>query len=697
MQRDYDTYKLAKYVLALARSFNPSSYPACVLMEWLESEGWRLDLYPDDYYRDSDQSFSNSNTRHRLRQKPRGVKRDAWQQVLTILSERVESLSGSKKHEFDRNLDILASYLELDDNEKDIIDILSRYKKNRYFEDFSDQIIDAGVKGDDFLSRITGVPLASIQKIYSANSRLCSIGLMSGNDSNGYRFEYMLSEEVLGALLFSKANLSTIKSKIIGRPCRASLQWNDFQHIGQEASLIKRILEGALNCHQNGINILLYGPPGTGKTEFCKTLAKSIGVDLYSIGEKTADDEYARTGDRLNALRRSQAILSMSKPSLLLFDEMEDLISQHSILPHALLFGTNRGHVSSKVYVNRLLEENTVPVLWTTNSLEEFDKAILRRMTFALEIRQPPQRIREKVWRRTLAKEKVSLPERTIIALSQDKTIMPSLASNTAMCMRLSNGNEEDAESVINGLCKAMRYGEGIPEAVRQTESIKLDFLQTDLSTTNLTSQLTESKSKQFSLCLYGPPGTGKSAYIRYLANQMGMELIHKRASDLLSPYVGMAEKNIAAAFQEAIDNEAFLIIDEADSLLQNRSNARNSWEVTQVNEMLTWMEAHPLPFACTTNLMDALDPASLRRFTFKIEFDYLTHVQAKQAFQHFFQQTWPDKLVLPDTLTPGDFVVVKRKADTLVEKSPYKLANWLIEECRHKPGYRQAIGFHAG
>lgn len=51
-------------------------------------------------------------------------------------------------------------------------------------------------------------------------------------------------------------------------------------------------------------------------------------------------------------------------------------------------------------------------------------------------------------------------------------------------------------------------------------------------------------------LCLYGPPGTGKTAYGRWLAEQLGMSLTVKRVSDLISPYVGESEQNIARAFR---------------------------------------------------------------------------------------------------------------------------------------------------
>ena len=52
------------------------------------------------------------------------------------------------------------------------------------------------------------------------------------------------------------------------------------------------------------------------------------------------------------------------------------------------------------------------------------------------------------------------------------------------------------------------------------------------------------------------------------------------------------------------------------------------------MNEMLTWMESHPLPFACTTNFGEHLDPATLRRFVFKVRLDYLTPAQVEEAFR---------------------------------------------------------------
>ena len=175
----------------------------------------------------------------------------------------------------------------------------------------------------------------------------------------------------------------------------------------------------------------------------------------------------------------------------------------------------------------------------------------------------------------------------------------------------------------------------------------------------------------------------------------MGLELVQKRASDLMSKWVGQTEQRIAAAFQEAREQELFLVFDEAESLLSDRRFAQRSWEVTQVNEMLTWMESHPLPFACTTNYQEHMDPATLRRFDFKIAFDFLAPEQVQTAFRTYFGLEPTDELKTVGGLTPGDFAVVRRKADVLDRlHDAQALAGMLRAECEAKPDRPSPIGF---
>ena len=76
------------------------------------------------------------------------------------------------------------------------------------------------------------------------------------------------------------------------------------------------------------------------------------------------------------------------------------------------------------------------------------------------------------------------------------------------------------------------------------------------------------------SLLFHGVSGSGKSHLARYIANHLDREILIKRASDLLSAWVGETEHNIRDAFEEAEAKEAVLVFDEADFLLGNRERA---------------------------------------------------------------------------------------------------------------------------
>jgi hypothetical protein len=171
-------------------------------------------------------------------------------------------------------------------------------------------------------------------------------------------------------------------------------------------------------------------------------------------------------------------------------------------------------------------------------------------------------------------------------------------------------------------------------------------------------------------LLFYGPPGTGKSELARYIGNRLDREIICKRISDLQSMYVGEGEKNIKQAFLEAENEEAILIIDEADSLLFSRDRARHSWEISFTNEFLTQMERYRGILICTTNRLNELDEASLRRFNHKIGFDYLE----PDGNVIFYDKLLADLVSAPlndqirqqlrqiRDLAPGDFKTVRDK-----------------------------------
>ena len=154
--------------------------------------------------------------------------------------------------------------------------------------------------------------------------------------------------------------------------------------------------------------------------------------------------------------------------------------------------------------------------------------------------------------------------------------------------------------------------------------------------------------------------------------------------------------------FKEAELEKAVLLLDEADSFLQDRRGAQRTYEVTEVNEMLQGMERYKGIFICTTNLFESLDPAALRRFTFKIRFMPLTAAQRETMFvtealagdAEQLDASLKARLGRLEQICPGDFAAVKRQTDILATTfSPDEFLSQLEAEHRLKPEVREARG----
>lgn len=78
------------------------------------------------------------------------------------------------------------------------------------------------------------------------------------------------------------------------------------------------------------------------------------------------------------------------------------------------------------------------------------------------------------------------------------------------------------------------------------------------------------------SYLFYGPPGTGKTFIIEAFASELmdkGYKYIHLVGGDIHASLVGVGEKTVQIAFQEAIDNEPCIIfIDELEGVCVNRN-----------------------------------------------------------------------------------------------------------------------------
>jgi SpoVK/Ycf46/Vps4 family AAA+-type ATPase len=428
-------------------------------------------------------------------------------------------------------------------------------------------------------------------------------------------------------------------------------------------------------------------------------LAGELGSALYEIASARRDGGVLDTQERFRAYCLSQALFARSPGKLILFDEIEDVFRDSDKGKN-----TDSNDSSRKAWVNRLLESNPVPAFWISNNIHVIDSAYLRRFDYVLEMKAPPRRVRGWILEQYLGDLPVSDAWKCRMAEHED--LMPAVVERAAKVIRSAHDlppdeTERSLARVIGNTLEVMGLSRD-PRNPALSAGYRLDVVNTDCDMVEIQHSL--ASHRQGRICLYGPPGTGKTAYGRHVAAELDRPLLVRRASDIVSPWLGMTERNMARMFRQAREEEAVLLLDEADSFLQDRQNAQRSWELTNVNEMLTQMESFEGIFIASTNLMDSLDAAALRRFDLKIRFDYLKPEQAWALFEDTRMQLGIDDgmdleaaVARLTCLTPGDFANVVRQARLRPVRSSMTLLHRLRGECEMKPeGRRKAIGFAA-
>jgi SpoVK/Ycf46/Vps4 family AAA+-type ATPase len=597
-----------------------------------------------------------------------------------------------------RNVDLLATPLGLEQIAKDVLTFAICAHTYVEFEDLFRQEVGTQRRLVHILSKVLGHSVQSISQELRGSAPLISSGLIRITVDSSSPFELM--DNLPAVMLREHDDENELLANFFRTSPQASLTIGDFPHLSKRVSILGAYLKGATAEKSTGVNILIYGTPGTGKTELVRSVADELSLPLYEVTVEDEDGDMRSGNSRFSAYQLCQKLVGGKKACLVLFDEAED------VFPSNEFFFFFRKSGPAKGWTNRMLEENLTPALWISNKVSQIDPAFLRRFDMAFEVGRPPRSVRKKIVQNYLSD---LVDHEELDRLAELDSFTPADVEKTARVLKSINGTDVDRSKAARILVEDKLKIRGERSFVRRkpdTMPFDLSFINSDADLAALVEALKQKPSA--TICLYGPPGTGKTEFSHYLAEMCDISILVRKGSDLLGKYVGETEKNIAGMFEQAEAERTLLLLDEADSFLQDRRNAHHSWEVTQVNELLVQMENYNGLFICSTNLMDSLDQASTRRFSLKMKFDFMGEVQRREMFNRMLgtmdirvpKRDEPTLIALRLSamrfLTPGDFAAVGRKNKLIpIEPSPVALLDALEQEISVKPGLRtRTIGF---
>lgn len=427
--------------------------------------------------------------------------------------------------------------------------------------------------------------------------------------------------------------------------------------------------------HESPTHLLIYGPPGTGKTSFARGLVHKLGIPGYEI----VGGEDNKSEKRRAALTACLNMTNTGQGSVIIIDEADNILNTEGSW-------FRRGETQDKGWLNQLLDQTGTRMIWITNDISCIEGSVMRRFAFNIHFKALGKQQRFLIWNSVLSQNGA-----TGIFTQQEMKGLSSWYKVSAGVMDLAvkkalEISGKDASKVKSDVIQALDSHQALLNGGYKT--VKKDEIEDNYSLEGLNirgdldammarlrefdaflrNKQTQTAIRNMNLLFYGPPGTGKSELARYIARELKREIVCKRASDIFDSYVGMSERYIKEAFEEAERDEAILIIDEADTLLFTRERAQRSWEISFTNEFLTQMERFRGILVCTTNRLAEVDSAAMRRFNQKIEFKYLSPkgntIFFERLLSPLLEQELDEKgkaaLISINDLAPGDFRVVR-------------------------------------
>ncbi|MGD9730906.1 MAG: AAA family ATPase [Desulfamplus sp.] len=624
--------------------------------------------------------------------------------LLQTMENRVKNLEYNGKSDLERNIELLQQMFTLNALEVELCTFLFINEiceeLDRYFIDHINCDKYAGKK---YLICLLGDGDSSIYELLNGALKKSAI-----LDRDRYGQSLSIESDVVNWLqhpadkIFSKGFYSPVQKNT------TPLEYHFIDH-----EIVSHLLN-LLNYKCGSSNhILLYGSPGSGKSSFARGLAEQLGYPAFEIMRGDDEDEDNRSSVRQSAIRACINMNSNMKP-LIIVDEADNLLNTQSSW-------TMRGETQDKGWLNDLLDEPNLKFIWITNHIDGIETSVIRRFAYSIHFKPFNRRQRVQLWENVLQKHDSSnlVEHKDIEELARRYDVSAGaidLAVKKAIEVTSISTKQKFLRSIqltLDAHQTLLNQGDSIKDKDDIDSAYSLDglniegdFNQVMVKVRKFDQYLKSGRKgivNNLNILFYGPSGTGKSELARYIANTLDRSIVYKSISDIQSKWVGDSEKNIRAAFEEAEQEDAVLVFDEADSMLFNREKAQRSWEISFTNEFLNQMERFRGILICTTNLLNEMDSASMRRFTHKIGLKYLNGDGNLVFYNKMIAPLIADNLDSENknllksqtTLAPGDFKVVRSSFAFYPpeELTHNECVQALVKEAGHKKRYAEGSG----
>ena len=336
-----------------------------------------------------------------------------------------------------RRLTKLAAVVGLDAQESDALELLLRYETQPSVQAMVDVV--CGVRASGFSVRepalgwLLGVCPAVVQRLFRADGHLVRSGLVRVDED-----QRLTLVRRLNRLAWSVED-GDVRRLLLGGEGESELDWIDFEHLGAALSDVEGLIRGRRGTGRaRRQHPRVRSPWQPARLPFCQTLAKHLGLALFSVGESGSAGEEPERSERLSELLLAQSLLAADRRAVLLFDEMEDLLVGGG--EAAFGFAPQPASGPSRVFLHRLLERNPTPTLWTTHDAETLHPAVLRRMMYAVRMQAPPVSVRTRIWSRQLALHGIEATPDDARALAREFDESPGLAAAATAAAHIGKG-----------------------------------------------------------------------------------------------------------------------------------------------------------------------------------------------------------------------------------------------------------------